>query len=285
MKKNKNQDESKKKAKRNVVLIVVDQLRYDCLGINGNEIISTPNLNRLATEGYNFTNAYCAVPSCIPARASLMTGLKPENHGRVGYEEEIEWDYETTLGSVFSQRGYYTKCIGKLHVYPSRKMCGFNHVELHDGYLHNNRKYGKKYSEQFGGTDDYLEWLKEKLGKDTDITDSGLDCNSWVARPWQFEEKYHPTNWVVTRGLDFLKKRDPTMPFFLKLSFVRPHSPLDPPEYYFNMYMEQAEKLPVPTIGEWEKDREYSKKTYSTVAKTGILPEHEIKEQQQHIMA
>ena len=44
------------KEKKNVILIVVDQMRYDCMGINGNNIISTPNLNYLASEGYNFSN-------------------------------------------------------------------------------------------------------------------------------------------------------------------------------------------------------------------------------------
>ena len=255
------------KEKKNVILIVVDQMRYDCMGINGNNIISTPNLNYLASEGYNFSNAYSIIPSCIPARASLITGLKAEHHGRVGYEDEVEWNYPLTLATVFAERGYYTKCVGKMHVYPARKLCGFHHIDLHDGYLHSNRKFKKKYGEQFAQTDDYLEWIQEKLGNDVDLTDLGLDCNSWVARPWQYEEKYHPTNWVVTKGLEFLRKRDMTMPFFLKLSFVRPHSPLDPPEYYFNMYMEQADKLPEVISGNWEKATGYSEKTNSIIAK------------------
>ena len=265
------------KEKKNVILIVVDQMRYDCMGINGNNIISTPNLNYLASEGYNFSNAYSTIPSCLPARASLITGLKAENHGRVGYEDEVEWNYPLTLATVFSERGYYTKCVGKMHVYPARKLCGFHHIDLHDGYLHSNRKFKKKYGEQFAQTDDYLEWVQEKLGNDVDLTDLGLDCNSWVARPWQYEEKYHPTNWVVTKGLEFLRKRDMTMPFFLKLSFVRPHSPLDPPEYYFNMYMEQADKFPEVISGNWEKATGYSEKTNSIIAKKGIIPEHELK--------
>ena len=132
------------KEKKNVILIVVDQMRYDCMGINGNNIISTPNLNYLASEGYNFSNAYSIIPSCIPARASLITGLKAENHGRVGYEDEVEWNYPLTLATVFAERGYYTKCVGKMHVYPARKLCGFHHIDLHDGYLHSNRKFKKE---------------------------------------------------------------------------------------------------------------------------------------------
>lgn len=263
--------------KKNVILIVVDQLRYDCIGINGNNIISTPNLDKIASEGFNFKNMYCATPSCIPARASLLTGLKPKNHGRVGYEDNVEWNYETTLGKIFSKKGYYTKCIGKMHVYPPRKLCGFHHVELHDGYLHENRKYNGKYNLQFSQVDDYLEWLKEKKGIDSDIFDLGLDCNSWVARPWEYEEKYHPTNWVVTKGIEFLKKRDITMPFFLKLSFVRPHSPLDPPKYYFDMYMNQLEKFNLPEIGNWEEKMNFSNRTFSTIAKKGIISEMDLK--------
>ncbi|WP_156299581.1 arylsulfatase [Streptobacillus canis] len=261
--------------KKNVVLIVVDQLRYDSLGINGNNIVSTPHLDFLANEGYNFTNAYTATPSCVPARASLLTGLKPENHRHVGYEDGIEFDYPKTIATEFASHGYYCKCIGKMHVYPARKTCGFHHIELHDGYLHENRKYDKSYISQYTQTDDYLDWIKEKLGNDVDLIDLGLDCNSWVARPWQYEEKYHPTNWVVTRGLDFLRKRDTTMPFFLKLSFVRPHSPLDPPKYYFDMYANSD--IPTPPKGDWIEKLGLTEATKNIYAKKGILKDEELR--------
>ncbi|CAM3072453.1 arylsulfatase [Streptobacillus felis] len=261
--------------KKNVVLIVVDQLRYDSLGINGNEIISTPHLDFLADEGYNFNNAYTATPSCVPARASLLTGLKPVNHGHVGYEDGIDFDYPKTIATEFSEHGYYCKCIGKMHVYPARRNCGFHHIELHDGYLHENRKYDKSYISQYTQTDDYLDWLKEKIGNEADLIDLGLDCNSWVARPWQYEEKYHPTNWVVTRGLDFLRKRDTTMPFFLKLSFVRPHSPLDPPKYYYDMYANTD--FPTPPKGDWIEKLGLNQLTKSIYAKKGILKDDELK--------
>lgn len=260
--------------KKNVILIVVDQLRFDSLGINGNKYVSTPNLNDLASRGYNYVNTYSATPSCIPARASLLTGLKPENHGRVGYEDNVRWDYSKTIASTFAENGYYCKCIGKMHVYPTRKLCGFHHIELHDGYLHANRKYSNSYQEQFNNSDDYLDWLKDKLGHEIDLIDLGLDCNSWVARPWNLEERYHPTNWVVTRGIDFLRKRDRDMPFFLKLSFVRPHSPLDPPKYYFDMYMDLLKDVDDITIGKWVKNDEI---TYSTVAKKGKLNKEDLR--------
>ncbi|MDK0797096.1 arylsulfatase [Clostridium perfringens] len=235
--------------KPNIVLMMVDQMRGDCLGVNGNEFIETPNLDMMATEGYNFENAYTAVPSCIASRAAILTGMSQKSHGRVGYEDGVSWNYENTIASEFSKAGYHTQCIGKMHVYPERNLCGFHNIMLHDGYLHFARNKEGKASTQIEQCDDYLKWFREKKGHNVDLTDIGLDCNSWVSRPWGYEENLHPTNWVVNESIDFLRRRDPSKPFFLKMSFVRPHSPLDPPKFYFDMYKD--EDLPAPLMGDW----------------------------------
>lgn len=235
--------------KPNIVLIMVDQMRGDCLGVNGNEFIETPNLDMMATEGYNFENAYTAVPSCIASRASILTGMSQKSHGRVGYEDGVSWNYENTIASEFSKAGYHTQCIGKMHVYPERNLCGFHNIMLHDGYLHFARNKEGKASTQIEQCDDYLKWFREKKGHNVDLIDIGLDCNSWVSRPWGYEENLHPTNWVVNESIDFLRRKDPSKPFFLKMSFVRPHSPLDPPKFYFDMYKD--EDLPEPLMGDW----------------------------------
>lgn len=241
------------------------------MGITGHPLVETPNLDMMAAHGVLFENAYSATPSCIPARASLLTGLCPENHGRVGYLDGMPWRYETTLPGEFAKKGYYTQCVGKMHVYPERNLCGFHNVILHDGYLHNSRNYNKNFSSQFENTDDYLYWIKEKLGVETDLVDSGLECNSWVSRPWIYEEKYHPTNWVVNESINFLRRKDPTKPFFLKMSFVRPHSPLDPPKYYFDMYMNQHEDIPESPIGEWADKEDLEGWGYDISCKQGVI--------------
>ena len=235
--------------KPNIVLIMVDQMRGDCLGVNGNEFIETPNLDMMATEGYNFENAYTAVPSCIASRAAILTGMSQKSHGRVGYEDGVSWNYENTIASEFSKAGYHTQCIGKMHVYPERNLCGFHNIMLHDGYLHFARNKEGKASTQIEQCDDYLKWFREKKGHNVDLIDIGLDCNSWVSRPWGYEENLHPTNWVVNESIDFLRRRDPSKPFFLKMSFFIPHSPLDPPKFYFDMYKD--EDLPAPLMGDW----------------------------------
>ncbi len=257
---------------KNVVMIVVDQMRFDCLGINGNDQIYTPNLNMLASAGVNFENCYSAVPTCIAARAGLMTGLKQTNHKRVGYQDKVVWDYPKTIGSEFSKYGYQTQVIGKMHVYPERNRLGFDNVILHDGYLHTNRVNSGKSVLEY---DDYVPQVNKLSRASIDLIDSGLDCNSWVARPWQNEERLHPTNWVTDNAIDFLKKRDPQNPFFLKVSYVRPHSPLDPPTDFWQMYEDLECDYP---IGKWALDSPHD---YSTITVESKLTTLEIKRMRQ----
>ncbi len=240
--------------KPNILFIMTDQLRGDSLGYAGHRDVKTPYLDTLAAKGVDFTRAYSACPSCIAARAALMTGLTPEHNGRVGYEDNVPWDYERTLAGELSKAGYYTICVGKMHVYPTRRYLGFDNVILHDGYLHAARYEDVPYQESQFYCDDYFHWLKKELGADADSTYTGLDCNSWVTRSWCYAEKYHPTNWVTDNCLDFLRRRDPDQPFFLMASYLKPHPPLDPPQYYLDRYI--GRDLTAPYIGSWET-REY----------------------------
>lgn len=239
------------KEKVNLLLITVDQMRGDCLSAAGHPVVETPNLDRLARDGIRFKNAYSATPSCVPARAAIFTGMSQRSHGRVGYRDQVPWTYPHMLPGELAAAGYHTQCVGKLHVYPTRNLCGFHNVVLHDGYMHYNRdKRCTAVTEHYDQCDDYLHWLRRQAGADQDLTDHGLDCNaSTVARPWHMEEKYHPTNWAVTESIDFLRRRDPSKPFFLWTSFVRPHPPFDPPQVYFDMYKDM--EMPAPPVGEW----------------------------------
>ena len=235
----------------NVVLIMADQWRGDSLGLAGHPVVETPNLDRLFHDGVVFDQAYSAVPSCIAARAALLTGLSQRNHGRVGYKDRVKWDYKETLPGLLAAAGYHTHCVGKMHVSPARNLMGFHSVDLHDGYLHTERCNPYDY----GLADDYLPWLRENCGNDVDITDAGVGCNGYSVSPWPYEERYHPTNWVTSKSIDFLRRRDPTKPFFLKVSYHRPHPPLDPPQYYLDRYMNKD--LPPVPIGDWADDKKF----------------------------
>ncbi|MFZ2537724.1 MAG: arylsulfatase [Oscillospiraceae bacterium] len=240
--------------KPNILFIMTDQMRGDCMGIAGHPDVKTPYLDNLAAGGVLYRNAYTAVPSCIAARCAVHTGLKQEHHKRVGYQDRVNWEYEHTLAGELSKNGYYTQCVGKMHVHPLRNLMGFHNIELHDGYLGSYRDAKLPYYENQKIADDYFYWLKSELGIHTDVTDTGIECNSFIARPWIYEEKYHPTNWVSERSIDFLRRRDRSKPFFLMASYLRPHPPFDAPQYYFDMYKNM--KLTSPFIGEWaDKDR------------------------------
>ncbi len=232
-------------AKPNILLIMADQMRRDAVGVNRPEFAHTPHLDQLASEGINFTHAYTSCPSCIAARASLMTGLKQSRHGFTGYDAATEWRYPVTLAGTLAQAGYHTQCVGKMHVEPARALMGYHNVVLHDGFLHDKRR---KYRDPIE-YDDYLPDLRRELGPTADIMDDGPGCNGYAVRCWPWDERLHPTSWVTSKSIEFLRRRDPSKPFFLKVSYHRPHTPYDPPMSYFSMY--DGRPMPPPVCGDW----------------------------------
>ncbi len=104
----------------NILFILTDQMRGDCLSITGHPVVETPHLDDLARRGTVFTAAYSTCPSCIAARASIMTGLTPSSHGRLGYRDRVPWRYDDMLPALLGRAGYQTHCVGKTHFYPQR---------------------------------------------------------------------------------------------------------------------------------------------------------------------
>lgn len=234
----------------NILLLMCDQFRGDCLSIQDHPNVKTPFLDSIGHQGVVFENAYSATPSCIPARAALLTGRSQEGHGRVGYQDNVDWDYTHYMAEEFSNADYQTQCIGKMHVHPPRLSCGFQSLKLHDGYLACYRDNKAPYWMHQSVHDDYLFDLQNQTNRFSDVTSSGPECNSWVTHPWIYEERLHPTNWVADQSIRFIQTRDRTKPFFLMSSFVRPHQPLDPPQSYFDMYKDKD--LRKPAQGDWD---------------------------------
>jgi arylsulfatase A-like enzyme len=108
------------KQQPNILLIHVDQHRYDCLGVNGHPAAVTPHLDRLAADGVNFTHACCPSPICMPARTSLLTGVYPTQHGCLanrGTEGYRAMDpHLATFGQVLKAGGYRLGYVGKWEV-------------------------------------------------------------------------------------------------------------------------------------------------------------------------
>lgn len=230
----------------NILFIITDQQRGDCIGADpvsprdpdGRPLVHTPNIDRFVADGALFSRAYTPAPSCIPARRSLLTGQTPFTNGAPGWVT-TPWDFEHTLPQSLRDAGYQTKLSGKIHSIPPRNHVGFEDMELHEALF------------SFPD-DDYTLWMEEQSVGGFDEVSHGLGRNSWDPRPWHLDEHYHPTNWTTWRALEFLDKRDTSRPFFLNLSYVRPHTPFDPPQVYWDMYIDRT--MPDPYMGDWATD-------------------------------
>ena len=111
----KHQDEAGKRP--NVLLIFDDQLRADVLGVYGGRNITTPHLDRLASQGVTFTNAISSCPLCTPYRGMLHTGRYPTHSGiLLNFVEASAVQNPNCLAKVFHRAGYDTGFIGKWHL-------------------------------------------------------------------------------------------------------------------------------------------------------------------------
>jgi arylsulfatase A-like enzyme len=127
----------------NILLLHADQHRADCLGVNGHPFVQTPNLDRLAAEGANFTRAYTPIPLCTPARTSLLTGQWPLQHGVIanhGTEGERALPAGIpTFSQTLREAGYFLGYTGKWGVDPRRDPTHFGfHIYLSE------KEYGRQ---------------------------------------------------------------------------------------------------------------------------------------------
>jgi N-acetylglucosamine-6-sulfatase len=101
----------------NIVFVLVDDLRWDELGASGHPYVKTPNIDRIASEGAYFTNAFTTTPLCSPARATFLTGLYPHTSGITDNLARNEQSHRLeTFPKMLNQRGYDTAFIGKWHM-------------------------------------------------------------------------------------------------------------------------------------------------------------------------
>ncbi|MDQ8207281.1 sulfatase-like hydrolase/transferase [Coraliomargarita sp. SDUM461003] len=221
--------------KPNMIYIVADQWRGDCLGLYRNHHpVMTPHLNQLACEGINYTHGYADCPLCMPQRATMLTGRTGSQNRCIKNfttENAPHIDPQQTLpGRLTREAGYQTKAIGKMHFAPHRARHGFEHVSLHP--------------------DDYLWWLEEQ-GQGGSFRAHGLGGNEVYPTESTCDQRYYHTTWIVDQAIRFLEQRDPTTPFFLYIIFEAPHSPFDPPPPYDRMYDNFT--IPAPIEGDWRE--------------------------------
>ncbi len=227
----------------NLLFIMTDQQRGDCLGCDGHPVVQTPYLDELAEQGTRFCHAYSASPSCIPSRATLLTGQDQWTTGILGMgkgQTSIRTDYQHTLPGELAKAGYHTQAIGKNHFTPDRALNGYHNCILDESSRLDDS--------------DYLRWFQENKTGPYSHRDHSVGWNSWMARPSHLPEHLHPTHWTAQQAMNWLDRRDPEKPFFLKVSFARPHSPYEPPQSYWDMYADAD--IPEASVGEWANEHD-----------------------------
>jgi arylsulfatase len=218
----------------NILLIMPDQMRGDCLSLERHPALLTPNMDHIGRSGVHFSRAYTTCASCIPARRSLLTGQYPATHGMVGYQEGHPLR-TPTLTQRLRDAGYATAIAGRyMHQSPYEEPYGFERRVLGSVYIQN---------------DDYARALDEAVPGMGGVRGMGISSNGWQAKPWTLDEWLHPTNWTVNQARQLLAGSSDGRPLFLVASFYAPHPPLIPPAFYLERYLRLD--LPPPAIGEW----------------------------------
>lgn len=207
----------KERQKPNIIFILTDDQRWNALGFAGNEIIHTPEMDRMAREGMYFKNAFATTPICAASRASILTGLYERTHGYTFQQESVKEEFmKASYPMIMKSSEYYTGFFGKSGViYPNFNSL-FNVCEDYD------RESGK-------GSRGYF--YKEIGG-----------------------EVVHLTRYTGQKALDFIDSAPKGNPFCLSLSFSAPHAHDPAVDQYFwgsdvdSLYNDVT--IPPPILGE-----------------------------------
>jgi len=219
----------------NILFIMADQMRFDCIGCNGNTIIKTPSLDSLAEKSAIFSSFFIQAPVCVPSRQTFFTGRYPRSHkNRVNYTEMN--DDVTLIQKRLQNNGYKTGFVGKLHYFPPTMeyalTTGFDHGFIHDA----------------GPTDsysDYIKWIKSL--KNSFSEENYRKCKKGTENPYitKLPSELHETTWCGEKTRELMKKMSRNEePFFLFSSYWKPHSPFEVPEPWATMYDNEEIMIP-----------------------------------------
>jgi uncharacterized sulfatase len=262
--------------KYNVLLITSDQQHFDTIG-KFNKEIKTPNLDRLCESGTCFDRAYTVNPTCTPARASMITGKYPSQHGAWTLGTKLNEDCKT-IGDIMQENNMKTSLFGKAHFQPLEGTEEFPSLESYpilqdldywqnfkkDFYGFQKVKLARNHTNESHVGQNYALWMKENGCEDYKkyfVPPTGtMDPN--IKYCWPIPEKYHYDKWIAeetNNQLEEYSKNDDQ--FFLWASFFDPHPQYLVPENWVDMY--DPEKLTLPTLidGEMEGATEFHKLT------------------------
>jgi len=241
----------------NILVLMNDQHRADCLSCAGHPAVHTPNMDRLAAEGVRFSRAYTASPVCMPARSSLLTGLYCHNHGQWSNGAAALYYESETYPNYLKRVGYHTCHIGKGHLYP--------HGAVH------HLEDGKPVMRSLGW-DDVFETTGPSATRviDSIVTDHWrqIGCLETFRADYRRRREVGRTaslwpspmpkgealdDFIGRTAVDYLSSYDREEPFLVFVGFAGPHPPWDPPADWAAKYdpakMDGAK--PVTEPGPW----------------------------------
>lgn len=141
-------------ARPNIVFLLTDDQRADSMGCAGNEIIQTPEMDKLANDGIRFENAFATTPICCASRASIFSGLYSSSHGLERFDAPFTPDqFAQTYPAIFRSAGYYTGFIGKYGLggeLPKKEFDVFNGFPGQGLYFPEGEEGGKHLTEIMG---------------------------------------------------------------------------------------------------------------------------------------
>jgi arylsulfatase len=232
----------------NILFVLADQFRHDCLSSLGHPVVQTPHLDGLAASGTHFTRTYCATMACGPARASLFTGYYADTHGMQGNQTTLMPPDLPVLPEYLAKSGYDTALVGKLHLKPMHRDFGFRYLQRHDAPYTN-------YSPEEAEDSAYIRYLQETAYADQpgeavrlfteDEASQHTDELRFMLGSNFVDEEHHETSWVVRESIRYLRdERHKYRPFFLNCSFFGPHQPFICPAPWDQLY--PPEDIPLP---------------------------------------
>jgi len=237
----------------NVLFVMCDQLRADCIAAAGNSHIYTPNFDRLVRRGVSFSNAYSTCPVCIPARYTIRTGCEPPTTGVYlngaadvvpGQAETMEGRCGPYLARRMSSLGYRTFGVGKFHTIPWNEELGYE-VHLHSEELYGNQqqRMADSYASFIAREHPEYDWVEALMGERTEMY--------YMPQISPFPAELTVERWAADRAVEQLGHSD-DRPYFGLVSFIGPHPPFAPPLPFNRMY--DPDRMPGPVKGKLEVD-------------------------------
>lgn len=223
------------KKKPNIIFILSDQHNAKLMGHRGHSQVKTPHLDQMATEGVSFTNAITVNPICTPSRISWLSGQYCHNHGYYGLSGEKPCGLPTVLGH-FRKEGYKTAAIGKIHCpeYWVEDDCDL-FIETLNCSIGGNRAY-KDYL-YANGIEDLEDVAISGYGK------KGIQ--SCDARAAKTPYKHSSEGFTVAKSIEFMGKCiEDSKPFFVHMSFPKPHQCYLPSKEFWDLYDDETIDLP-----------------------------------------